>query len=118
MSFGKLNQDGTLSSANKQHEEFVSLDLFTKDNEGNYYEYYQSEMVDGMYVADEAKLAEQTNSAFNADIYNQIDKLEKQTNRPLRELNSQSTSEDDKAYAQNKLDSIDLEIKNLRGALK
>ncbi len=48
--YGKLNVDGTLSSANVQHEGFVSLDKFTKDENGNYYEYYQLEMVDGMYV--------------------------------------------------------------------
>jgi len=52
MAYGKLNNDGTLSSANKQHEGFVSLGLFETKEDGSYYTYYLSEMVDGMYVPD------------------------------------------------------------------
>jgi hypothetical protein len=52
MGYGKLNTDGTLQSANLQHEGFVSLELFTKDENGNLYTHYQPDMVDGMYVAD------------------------------------------------------------------
>ena len=44
MAYGKLNTDGTLISANtKIDDTFVSLDLFSKDENGDYYEFYNED---------------------------------------------------------------------------
>ncbi len=54
--FGKLDEKGRLLNRGKQADGWVSLDLFTKDENDNFYAYYQSELVDGMYVPDVNKL--------------------------------------------------------------
>lgn len=57
-------------------------------------------------------------STFNNDIFNQIEELEKQLTRPMRELLSTSTSEADKVYAQDKVDTIESEVQALRSQLR
>ena len=54
--YGKLNNDGTLSSRTKQAEGWVSLNKYTKQEDGSCYDYYRPDMVDGMYVPDTVKL--------------------------------------------------------------
>ncbi len=116
--YGKLNQDGTLSSRTKQADGWVSLDLFTKDEQDNYYEYYQSEMVDGMYVADTVKLQEASDAISNASIYTEIDKLELKCIRPSRELNKVGTATEIRTIAKEKLAELDAQIEELRAQLK
>lgn len=52
MGYGKVNLDGTLNCSGVQKPGMVSLDLFEKDSNGNYYEHYKPEMVDGIYIND------------------------------------------------------------------
>jgi len=55
--FRKLNTDGSLQSANKQYEGFISCDKFEVDSEGNEYPFYQLTMTDGIYLKDDDKIA-------------------------------------------------------------
>jgi hypothetical protein len=48
--YGKLNEDGTLQSSSVQYGGMVSLDLFTKDENGHYYQYYLIDRVANMYL--------------------------------------------------------------------
>jgi len=77
MGYGKLNTDGTLKSANKQHEGFVSLELFEKKEDGSYYTYYLE--VDGRYVVDtvkeDAEAKEQAKNQVNSDYEQQVNAL-------------------------------------------
>ena len=53
----------------------------------------------------------------NAKILAQIAQLEKDQARPLRELNSSKSTDEQKVYAQAKIDSIDEQIDALRSQL-
>ncbi len=117
--FGKLDEKGRLLNRGKQADGWVSLDLFTKDENGNFYEYYQSEMsVDGMYVADTVKLQETADAISNASIYTEIDKLELKCIRPSRELNKVGTATEIRTIAKEKLAELDAQIEELRAQLK
>lgn len=53
----KLNADGSIQSANKQHEGFESFDLLAKDTDGSLYDFYLTTPdIDGIYQADTVKI--------------------------------------------------------------
>jgi len=77
--YGKLNIDGTLSSANKQHEGFVSLELFDRKTEETkifkntdvggifwYATYYKE--VDGKYIVDTVKEAKMETDELEKEV--------------------------------------------------
>lgn len=115
---GKLDGDGYLKSRGTSKEGFVSLNLFTKDENGDYYKYYQLEMVDDMYISNDEKILKVSNKKHNESIYNQIDKLELKCIRPSRELNKVGTATDIRTIAKEKLAELDVEIEILRSSLK
>lgn len=86
--------------------------LETKEN-GSYYTYYNEDGTPNL--TEEQKVEDEV---FNGEVYKQIELLESSLTRPMRELLSTSTSEEDKIFAQSKVDSIEAEIKALRATLK
>ena len=71
----KLNTDGTIQSANKQHEGFSPLSELETKEDGTYYQYYN---IDG--TPDVSKIAEleatQAREAFKAQRQEAVDNLE------------------------------------------
>ena len=57
------------------------------------------------------------NIVFNDGINLQISELENSLSRPLRELLSSTTNDFDRAYAQNKVDTVERQIQTLRNEL-
>lgn len=57
MAYGKLNTDGTVQSANKQHDGFISFNQFQKDENGKFYPFYLKEKnAQGMYEPNKEKI--------------------------------------------------------------
>jgi len=76
--FAKLNTDGTLSSANKQHEGFVSLELFERSEDGSFYTYYNDDFtvdVEKEMAEDKANTLQAMESAIQSHIDAQAKKL-------------------------------------------
>ena len=61
---------------------------------------------------------EEANLESNANIVNQIEVLEKQLTRPMRELLATSTPKSYKDIAQAKIDAIEADIVNLRATIQ
>ena len=57
LGYFKLNADGSIQSANKQHEGFESLDLLAKDTDGKVFKYYNLtiDATSGKYEPDTVK---------------------------------------------------------------
>ena len=60
---------------------------------------------------------EELNQSHNNTILSQISAKENELVRPMRELLSTATSEEDKAFAQSRIDNIEREIQSLRSQL-
>lgn len=72
MGYGKLNEDGTLISSTLQHDGMINLNLFAKDENGNFFSYYLPNMIYGMYQPDVDKItaeAEKTTIAHFKGLY-------------------------------------------------
>ena len=63
MWYFKLNTDGTIQSANKQHEGFLSSDLLIMDGDKPYSHYKQTPNAEGKYEADLVTIASKTQKA-------------------------------------------------------
>ena len=78
MAYGKLNADGTLSSASKQHEGFVPLELFETKEDGSFYTYYNDDFtvdVEKEMAEDKANTLQAMESAIQSHIDAQAKKL-------------------------------------------
>lgn len=62
MGYFKLNADGSIQSANKQHSGFESFDLLAKDTDGKVFKYYNLtiDATSGLYEPDTVKNTEAT----------------------------------------------------------
>lgn len=81
----KLNEDGSLQTANKQHDGFESFDKLAKDSDGNLYSHY--ELVadgEGIYQANSTAIQNSNNEKRIAEIDTRLDEIDKLSARALR----------------------------------
>ena len=77
MGYFKLNTDGTIQSANKQHDGFESFDLLAKDSNGNFHKHYLQtiDATSGKYEPDVAKNTDDNTKTLLATYNGFVDKL-------------------------------------------